>query len=110
MGRDAGWLAVTSALGKRDEEDAPHIILVPEEPFNADRFLAQVEQIYRRIGYVVVVAAETIRDEQGQQLGAIKQAGTNGFNHPLVSGTAEYLGELMKTRPIFPAPFRKPGR
>jgi 6-phosphofructokinase 1 len=109
MGRDAGWLAVSSALGKRDEEDAPHIILVPEEPFNADRFLAQVEQIYRRIGYVVVVAAETIRDEQGQQLGAIKQAGTDAFNHPLLSGTAEYLVELVKQRLILRARFDKPG-
>ncbi len=109
MGRDAGWLAVSSALGKRDEEDAPHIILVPEEPFNADRFLAQVEQIYRRIGYVVVVAAETIRDEQGQQLGAIKQAGTDAFNHPLLSGTAEYLVELVKQRLKLRARFDKPG-
>jgi ATP-dependent phosphofructokinase / diphosphate-dependent phosphofructokinase len=109
MGRDAGWLAASSALGKRDEEDAPHIILVPEQPFNADRFLAQVEQIYRRIGYVIVVAAEAIRDEQGQPLGAIKQVGTDAFNHPLLSGTAEYLVELVKQRLKLRARFDKPG-
>src|SRR5579871_5631634 len=33
MGRDAGWLSGSSVLGKRDEYDAPHIILVPEQPF-----------------------------------------------------------------------------
>ena len=109
MGRDAGWLAASSALGKRDEVDAPHIILVPEQPFNADRFLTQVEQIYHRIGYVIVVATETIRDEQGQQLGAIKQAGTDAFNHPLLSGTAEYLVELVKHRLQLRARFDKPG-
>jgi 6-phosphofructokinase len=109
MGRDAGWLAASSTLGKRDENDAPHIILVPEQRFNAERFLEQVEQVYRRIGYVVVVAAETIRDEQGQQLGAINQAGTDAFNHPLLSGTAEYLVELVKQHLKLRARFDKPG-
>jgi 6-phosphofructokinase len=109
MGRDAGWLAASSALGKRDDVDAPHIILLPEQSFNADRFLTQVEQIYRRIGYVIVVAAETIRDEQGQPLGAGGQAGADAFNHPLLSGTAEYLVELVKQRLKLRARFDKPG-
>jgi 6-phosphofructokinase 1 len=109
MGRDAGWLAASSALGKRDDVDAPHIILMPEQPFNADHFLAQVEQIYRRIGYVIVVASETIRDEQGQPLGAAGQVGSDAFNHPLLSGTAEYLVELVKQRLRLRARFDKPG-
>jgi 6-phosphofructokinase 1 len=109
MGRDAGWLAASSALGKRDDVDPPHIILVPEQPFDADRFLAQVEQVYRRIGYVIVVAAETIHDEQGQPLGASGQAGTDAFNHPLLSGTAEYLVALVKQRLKLRARFDKPG-
>jgi len=109
MGRDAGWLAASSALGKRDDVDPPHIILVPEQPFNADRFLAQVEHIYRRLGYVIVVAAETIRDEQGQPLGASKQTGNDAFNHPLLSGTAECLVELVKQRLKLRARFDKPG-
>src|SRR5215467_11478738 len=71
MGRDAGWLTASSALGKRHENDPPHILLVPEQRFNADRFLSQVEEVHRRVGYVVVVAAESLRDEQGLSLGAI---------------------------------------
>src|SRR5579885_2196465 len=109
MGRDAGWLAVSSALGKRDENDAPHIILVPEQRFVADRFLAQVEAVYRRIGYVIVAAAETIRDEQGQPLGAAGQVGTDAFQHPLLSGTAEYLVDLVKKQLKLRARFDKPG-
>src|SRR6266849_6751878 len=49
MGRNAGWLAAASALGKRSEADPPHIILIPEHPFNVQHFLAQVEDIYRRL-------------------------------------------------------------
>jgi ATP-dependent phosphofructokinase / diphosphate-dependent phosphofructokinase len=109
MGRDAGWLTASSALGKRDERDAPHILLLPEQPFNADRFLQQVEEVYRRIGYVIIVAAETVRDEQGQALGFVGQVGTDAFQHPLLSGAAQYLVELVKKELKLRARFDKPG-
>ena len=109
MGRDAGWLTASSALGKRDEHDPPHIILLPEQIFNEERFLAQVEEVYRRIGYVIVVAAETIRDEQGQPLGSSGQVGTDAFQHPLLSGAAQYLVELVKQKLHVRARFDKPG-
>src|SRR5947209_5243498 len=76
MGRDAGWLAASSALGKRNEIDPPHIILTPEYTFNAERFLAQAEEVYHRIGYVIVVVSETVRDDRGNPLGAVGQVGT----------------------------------
>jgi 6-phosphofructokinase 1 len=109
MGRDAGWLAASAALGKRDENDAPHILLLPEHPFVAERFLTQVEEIYRRSGYVVIVAAETIRDGKGQQLGARGEAGCDAFHHPLLSGAAQYLIELVKQQLKLRARFEKPG-
>ena len=109
MGRDAGWLAASSALGKRDEHDPPHIILIPEKPFNAERFLQQVEEVYQRLGYVIIVASETIRDEKGQALGAAGQVGTDAFQHPLLSGAAQYLVELVERRLKLRARFDKPG-
>ncbi len=109
MGRDAGWLTASAALGKRDENDAPHILLLPEKRFNAERYLAQVEEVYQRIGYVVVVAAETIRDEQGHALGSTGSAGADAFHHPLLSGAAQYLVELVKERLKIRARFDKPG-
>ena len=33
MGRSAGWIAASTALAKREPNDAPHIILLPEIPF-----------------------------------------------------------------------------
>jgi 6-phosphofructokinase len=109
MGRDAGWLAASSALGKRDEHDPPHIILIPEKPFNAERFLQQVEEVYQRLGYVIIVASETIRDEKGQALGAAGQVGADAFQHPLLSGAAQYLVELVERRLKLRARFDKPG-
>ncbi|HTK07579.1 MAG TPA: 6-phosphofructokinase [Ktedonobacteraceae bacterium] len=109
MGRDAGWMVAAAALGKRDERDAPHILLLPEQPFNAERFLQQVEETYRRIGYVIVVASETIRDSKGQALGAIGQVGTDAFQHPLLSGASQYLVDLVRKELNLRARFDKPG-
>jgi ATP-dependent phosphofructokinase / diphosphate-dependent phosphofructokinase len=109
MGRDAGWLTASSALGKRDESDPPHILLVPEQRFDADRFLRQVDEVYCRVGYVVVVAAESLRDEQGQALGSVGQVGTDAFQHSMLSGAAQQLVELVKRETKLRARFDKPG-
>lgn len=109
MGRNAGWLAAASALGKRHEDDPPHIIMIPEQAFNVNRFLTQVEAVYRRIGYVIVVVSEAVRDEQGQPLGTVGQVGEDAFQHPLLSGAAQYLVELVKQHLQLRARFDKPG-
>ena len=46
MGRDAGWLAASAALGKRDDRDAPHVVCVPEVPVDERRFLDLMENAY----------------------------------------------------------------
>jgi 6-phosphofructokinase 1 len=56
-----------------------------------------------------VVAAETLRDEQGQALGAVGQVGVDAFQHPLLSGAAQYLVELVKEHLKLRARFDKPG-
>ena len=109
MGRDAGWLSAASALGKRDESDPPHILLIPEQPFIAEQFLTQVEEVYKKLGYVIVVAAETIKDDQGRTLGSVGQVGVDAFQHPLLSGTAQYLVDLVKRELELRARFDKPG-
>jgi 6-phosphofructokinase len=109
MGRDAGWLAAASTLGKERPEDAPHLIYFPERRFNRERFLNEVCEAYQAVGYVVVVVAETIRDEQGQPLGAAGAQGADAFAHPLLSGTAQQLVELVKDKLGLRARFDKPG-
>ena len=65
IGRDAGWLAAASAVAKKDAEDAPHIILVPEIPFDFDRFIHKAQETLDRFGFVSVVCGEGIRDKNG---------------------------------------------
>jgi ATP-dependent phosphofructokinase / diphosphate-dependent phosphofructokinase len=109
MGRDAGWLTASTALGKRDDIDPPHILLLPEQPFQQDRYLEQVEAVYRRTGYVIIAVAEALRDEQGQPLGSAGQVGNDAFQHPLLSGAAQFLVELVKQHLKLRARFDKPG-
>lgn len=65
MGRNAGWLAASSALAKRNEDDAPHIILFPEIPFDEEEFLTLVKQKYEKYHGVIVVASEGLKDKNG---------------------------------------------
>jgi len=46
IGRDAGWLAAATALAKKDEEDAPHLIYAPEFVFDDEKFLNDFEKVY----------------------------------------------------------------
>ena len=39
MGRHAGWLTAASTLGKSSEEDGPHLVYLPEKPFEVDGFV-----------------------------------------------------------------------
>src|ERR1051326_4649768 len=43
MGRSAGWIAGGTVLAKRAETDGPHIILMPEIPFDQEAFLGKVK-------------------------------------------------------------------
>src|SRR5690606_19168510 len=66
MGRDAGWLAAATVLGKERRDEAPHLVYVPELPFAEEQFLTEVEQVHRRLGRVFVVVAEGLRDAAGR--------------------------------------------
>jgi len=65
MGRNTGWITAASALARTGEGTAPHIILMPEIPFNEDKFLAQVKQVWDQGKGVVVAVSEGICYEDG---------------------------------------------
>lgn len=68
MGRNAGWLTAASVLARRDREDAPHLIYLPERPFDEDAFLEDVKKVYNRLGYAVVVVSEGLKDKNGEPI------------------------------------------
>jgi 6-phosphofructokinase 1 len=65
MGRHAGFLTAASALGKKFDDDGPHLIYVPERTFDLERFLADVKATYDRLGRCVIAVSEGIHDAAG---------------------------------------------
>ena len=62
MGRDAGWLTAASALARNEYNTAPHLIYLPEVPFDKDDFLLQVKKMLFTHNNVIVAVSEGIRD------------------------------------------------
>lgn len=108
MGRDAGWLAAASALGKREERDAPHVVVVPEAPVVEERFLGLVEDAYAKYGTAVIVAAENARGEHGV-LGAGEPWYVDDFGHPYYEGAGRHLSEMVGRRLGARVRYEKPG-
>jgi len=99
MGRRAGWIAASSALARQGKGDAPHLVFVPECPMNTDKFIKDVENIYSRHGWALVVVSESIKDEKGEYLGQTPFSDITGDGlHAVRSGASEFLARLVGAR------------
>lgn len=95
MGRAAGWIAAGTIVAKRDPSDPPHIILLPELPFNEEKFLAKVKETIEAHHYCIVVVGEGLKNEAGEEIGADKTR-LDAFGHPVLSGAADALAEIVQ--------------
>jgi 6-phosphofructokinase 1 len=103
MGRSVGWLAAATALARGEEGDAPgrvpHLIYLPELPFETDGFLASLEDVVSRNGWAVVVVAEGIRNADGSMVYETNDAAqADSLKRPMTGGVAQHLaGVVSKT-------------
>jgi len=96
MGRSAGWIAAGTVLAKRgNPANPPHIILLPEVPFEEDKFLSKVKETVAAYKYCVVVVGEGLADKDGKELGA-DSTKVDAFGHPVLAGAAEELKEIIQ--------------
>ncbi len=70
MGRDAGWLTAASVLGRQDNSCGPHLVYVPEVPFDVKSFVDDVAKAYDKHGRCLIAVSEGIRDETGAPMAA----------------------------------------
>ncbi|MDD7219670.1 MAG: diphosphate--fructose-6-phosphate 1-phosphotransferase [Clostridia bacterium] len=68
MGRNAGWITAASALARRKQGDAPHLIYLPERNFNETEFLEDVSRLYEKQGGVLVVVSEGLHNANGESI------------------------------------------
>jgi 6-phosphofructokinase 1 len=97
MGRAAGWIAAGTVVAKRQQDDPPHIILLPEIALNEDAFLAKVQETVARLKYCIVVVGEGLKNAAGEEIGADKSR-LDAFGHPVLSGAADRLAEIVQGR------------
>lgn len=95
MGRHAGWLAAAAGLAGHGADEAPHLILFPERPFDEADFLGHVRETVERVGYCVVVASEGIRAADGTFI-ADAGGGKDSFGHTQLGGVASHLAARVK--------------
>ena len=98
MGRHAGWLAGAACLAGGDDCEGPDLILLPEVPFDPDRFLTRVDELQRVKPNVIIAASEGVKTADGTYLcDLVSTAGQlDAFGHKaILSGTSRYLSDLI---------------
>jgi 6-phosphofructokinase 1 len=96
MGRDSGFLTAASALAKDEVIDSPHLIYLPEVPFDENEFLKDVERAYSKKKKVFITASEGLKNKDGQYA-YLRESSTDAFNNMQMGGIGKYLEHLVKT-------------
>ncbi len=114
VGRDAGWLAASSAMARKREGDAPHLIYMPERPLNRENVLNDVKTVIDKYGWASIVCGEGITWEDGTPVSASQakdkfsnvEFGAMGGSsaalnlHQLISNEFGYRGEFQITESL----------
>ena len=95
MGRHAGWLAGAAALATAYGA-GPDLVYLPEVDFDMDKFLTDVDRIYREKGNCMVAVSEGIHYADGSFVSEAKTSATDGFGHAQLGGLAARLAQVIK--------------
>jgi 6-phosphofructokinase 1 len=103
MGRHAGFLTAASCMAQKYEDTGPHLIYLPERPFNAESFIDDVRGVYDKYGRCIVAVSEGIQDEEGTPVAARLQQNLERDAHGNIqlsgSGSlADSLKDLIKEK------------
>jgi len=110
MGRSVGWLAAASSLAAMDEDDAPHLVYVPELPFDRERFLADLDRVVTRLGWAVVVVSEGIRNADGSLVYEMRDPSqVDPLKRPMTGGVGQFLAGLVAENLKLRCRSEKPG-
>ncbi len=96
MGRDAGWLAGSSVVSGHVD-----LLVLPEEDFDKEVFLAQVKKCMDTKGKCYIVVSEGAHFADGSYLSAGKAA-NDGFGHAVLGGAGNALKEMIIEAGIAP--------
>lgn len=97
MGRDAGWLTASSAIGRAVNGIEPDLVYLPERTFDMQAFFKDVRAALAKKPNVVVAVSEGIRFADGHYVGEGTQTGAkDAFGHAYLAGTGKALELAVK--------------
>ncbi|HBG28503.1 MAG: 6-phosphofructokinase [Planctomycetes bacterium GWF2_41_51] len=103
MGRHAGFLTAAAALGKQRDDDGPHLVYLPERPVSMDKFLSDVDAVYKKLGRCVIAVSEGMSDHDhktwAEKITETQERDSHG--NVQLSGTgalADYLASQIKEK------------
>lgn len=111
MGRDAGWLAASTALGFGDDErDLQPMIFFPESrPESAESAIAEILERVDQQGWCVAVVPETLKTAGGEHLSGAVPIVVDPHGHPYHPSAAEALCRKLQEGGIARARYERPG-
>ena len=109
MGRNAGWLAASSALAREHPNDAPQVIFLPERPRSLARMIEEIDAAYRRLGWAVVVVCENQRNEVGEPIAGAQPIHVDAYGHPYYDSVGAYLAWQVRAGLGIRARHERPG-
>jgi 6-phosphofructokinase 1 len=110
MGRHAGWLPGAAWLARTGEEDAPHLVYVPERPRSLDEITDDVRTAYQTFGWCVCVLCENQPTPDGRVIGATGEPRwVDAFGHSYYDSPASYLSRHLQGELKVRVRFDKPG-
>ena len=97
MGRDAGWLTASAAIGRAVDGIEPDLLYLPERDFSMEQFLEDVKGKLTKKPNVVVAVSEGLRFADGRYVGEGAQSGAvDIFGHRYLAGTGKALEMAVK--------------
>lgn len=97
MGRNAGWLAAASVLGKAEEDAPPHLIYLPERPLSNEQLVSDVEHCLERFGHAVLAMSEGVRGEGGGAFGGdMAPEEVDAFGNVMKGGAARSAASILR--------------
>lgn len=111
MGRHAGFLTAASALARQSDDDGPHLIYVPEQVFDLQKFVADVDCMYTKHGRCLIAVSEGVHSKDGSLIttqltkdtekdahGNVQLSGTGALGDFLVTEIKSKLGKKLRVR------------
>jgi ATP-dependent phosphofructokinase / diphosphate-dependent phosphofructokinase len=119
IGRDAGWLAAATAMARRSEDEAPHLIYTPEFHFDREKYLKEADACIKKYGWVSIVCGEGLKYSDGTpvssatardkfnntEFGAMGGSSVALSLHRIITSEFGYRGEFQITESLIMSDF-----